>query len=199
MSKIFYIMGRSASGKDTIYRRLKNKYTQLNNIVTYTTRPMRENETNGVEYYFVDDNFVKEVQSSGKVIELREYNTVHGIWTYFTVDNIDRNKDYLGIGTLVSYNQLKEYFKNDNSVELIPIYIYVELGELLNRAITRERNQKEPKYNELCRRFLADTEDFNEENLMRAGINKYFNNDNLDICTNEIIEYISKNLGKEKV
>ena len=55
MGKIFYLMGKSASGKDSIYKRLRSVYPELKSIVLYTTRPMRAGEQEGVEYYFIDD------------------------------------------------------------------------------------------------------------------------------------------------
>ena len=88
MGKIYCIMGKSSSGKDTLYRLLlENKQLSLKNIVPYTTRPMRAGEQNGVEYYFCDEAKVAELERQGKIIELRAYDTVHGIWKYFTVDD----------------------------------------------------------------------------------------------------------------
>ena len=54
MSGIFYIMGKSATGKDKVYRQIKEDYPQLEPIVLYTTRPMRERESEGEEYHFID-------------------------------------------------------------------------------------------------------------------------------------------------
>ena len=84
--------------------------------------------------------------------------------------------DYLVIGTLVSYRALREYFGEE---KLLPVYIEVEDGLRLARAVERERRQAEPKYSELCRRFLADEEDFSEENLKKAGITRRFENRDL--------------------
>ena len=53
MGKIYYIMGKSASGKDTIYRRLmEDKTFAFHTLVPYTTRPMRSTEVNGRDYLF---------------------------------------------------------------------------------------------------------------------------------------------------
>ena len=82
---------------------------------------------------------------------------------------------------------MKEYFKK----ELIPIYIEVEDGIRLERAIQREKKQKEPKYTELCRRFIADSKDFSEENIKKSKIEKRFQNIELDKCVDEIIEYLN--------
>ena len=184
-------MGKSASGKDKIYSRLAgNKELNLKKLVLYTTRPIRDGEKDGVQYYFTDERRLQEFETAGKVIESRAYNTVYGIWTYFTADDgqIDlKNGNYLGIGTLESFQKMKCYYGKES---VIPVYIEVEDGERLIRAIRREQEQETPKYKELCRRFLADEEDFSEENLERAGITKRFQNTDLDQVTQEIASYM---------
>ena len=56
MGKIFYIMGKSASGKDRIYSLLAaHKELNLKTLILYTTRPIRAGEQDGKNYYFVDD------------------------------------------------------------------------------------------------------------------------------------------------
>lgn len=190
MGKIYYVMGKSSSGKDTIYKHLMKRHPRFRTIVPYTTRPIREGERDGVEYFFVDMERFREMQEEEKVIETRSYNTKCGIWTYFTADDgqIDLGKyDYLVIGTLVSYQALKDYFGTER---LVPVYIEVEDGIRLTRALEREKCQEKPLYAEMCRRFLADEEDFSEENLKKAGIKKRFENIQLEDCLNEIEQYI---------
>ena len=87
------------------------------------------------------------------------------------------------IGTLESYEKMREYFGENG---LVPVYIEVDDGVRLERALEREKGQKEPKYKELCRRFLADEEDFKEENLVRCGIDRRYRNDDLRVCLEEI-------------
>ncbi|MBR5376624.1 MAG: guanylate kinase [Lachnospiraceae bacterium] len=184
MGYIYYLMGKSASGKDSIYRRLVSK-TGLDRIVIYTTRPIRRGEQDGVDYHFTDEAEYERIRDLGKIIEERLYETAEGPWRYFTVDDgsFDTDADLLGIGTLESFLKLKDHFGKDR---VCPIYIEVEDGERLSRALKRERSQKEPKYRELCRRFLSDSEDFSEEKLAAAGITKKFENDDLDRCLKEI-------------
>lgn len=193
MSKIFYFMGKSASGKDTLYKLVKESMPELRAIVIYTTRPIRGGETDGVEYYFVDENELKKLTEAGKVIELRAYNTVHGVWKYFTVDDgqFDGNENYIAIGTLESYTAIRKYFGEE---KVVPIYIEVEDGLRLERALKRERSQKEPKYEELCRRFLADAEDFSDEKLKKAEITKRFSNLDIAACAKEIMLGIQKEM-----
>ncbi|HJC10451.1 MAG TPA: guanylate kinase [Candidatus Blautia merdigallinarum] len=193
MGKIFYIMGKSSSGKDTIYKRLlEDKGLDLCNIVLYTTRPMRQGEQPGREYHFVKEESFREFQDQRKIIEARTYQTVYGPWIYFTADDGQirlEKKNYLGIGTLESYMNMKKYYGEEN---VFPLYIEVEDGERLKRAIRREELQPEPKYAEMCRRFLADEEDFSEENLKKAGILRRFHNTELESCVNELKNCIQK-------
>lgn len=190
MGKIYYVMGKSSSGKDTIYKKLLEIHPEFHAIVPYTTRPIREGEHNGVEYHFVNEKRLNEMQAAGQVIEVRSYDTKCGIWTYFTADDgqIDLEQhDYLVIGTLVSYEAMKRYFGKN---VLVPIYIEVEDGERLSRALAREKEQHVPKYAEMCRRFLADEEDFSEKNLRKAEITCRFENSDLTGCLKEIENYI---------
>lgn len=192
MGKLFYVMGKSSSGKDTIYSALlEQTELELQPFIIYTTRPIRSNETDGVQYHFVSTEILEEMQKSGKVIELRTYQTVHGPWNYFTADSdqIDfEQNDYIGLGTLESYVKIREYYGTER---VVPIYIEVEDGLRLQRALQRERSLAEPKYEEMCRRFLADQKDFCEEKIQAAGICRRFtNNGTLQECINEIMPYL---------
>lgn len=191
MAKIFFVLGKSCSGKDTIFKKLKeDRKLNLNTVTGYTTRPMREGEINGVEYFFVNNEELEALKNQGKVIECRDYNTVYGVWSYFTVDDGQINLEkgnYLYIGTLESYEQMVRYYGKE---VVVPIYVEVETGERLTRAVNRERQQENPKYTELCRRFLADEEDFCEENIKKAGIKKRYENNSLERCIEEIVEDI---------
>lgn len=187
MGKIYYMMGKSASGKDTLLREVKKMLPELKTITLYTTRPIREGEKDGVEYFFITEDTLSIYERQGKVIEQRAYQTAHGIWKYATVDDgqIDlEGADYLMIGTLESYDKMRKYY---GGKKLVPLYIEVEDGERLMRALKRERRQEIPRYAELCRRFLADTQDFSEEKLAMLGIEKRFVNSNRAQCLEEII------------
>ena len=194
MGKIFYLMGKSSSGKDTIYNKLlQNKKLNLQKIVLYTTRPIRAGEENGIHYYYVDEKKTDELIKAGKVIELRAYDTFYGVWKYFTVhdDQIDLEKsDYLMIGTIESFQKTKAYF---GSERVVPIMIELDDGVRLQRALDRERKEEHPRYEERCRRFLTDSIDFSPEKKKEAGIEKEFYNQNLEECLHEIEAYILSN------
>ena len=189
MAKIYVLMGKSATGKDTIYKRLlENTKTPLKNVITYTTRPIREGEENGIEYYFTTIEEYNNYTQENKVVESRCYNTVHGLWYYYLVNDgqidLQSENKYLIIGTLESYAKIKEYYGKDI---VIPIYIEIEDGMRLTRALEREKNEEQPKYAEMCRRFLADATDFSDDNLKKNDIVKKYINLNLEECIEEIL------------
>ena len=196
MRKLYVLIGKSASGKDSVYRNLlEDPALKLQPYIGYTTRPIRTGEQNGREYFFVSQQEMKDLEAAGQVIEKRVYHTVHGDWYYFSVDQTCReegdpeeaDRDYLDIGTLEAYTGLRNYFGADR---VIPLYIEVDQGVRLQRALDREKSQESPRYAEMCRRFLLDEEDFSEDRIREAGITRRFENDQLDRCLQEIRDYI---------
>ena len=195
MGKIFCLMGKSSSGKDSIYKELLADETLgLKRIVPYTTRPIREGEREGVEYHFVTEEHLEAYLRAGKVVELRAYDTMQGVWKYFTVwereEDLHRDS-YAVIGTLESWRAMCQYFGRER---MVPVYIEVEDGQRLMRAVLREQRQKCPMYAELCRRFLADEDDFSEKQLIDEQITIRFRNEDFGICLHEIKLFIQKEM-----
>ena len=178
---IFCLMGKSAAGKDTVYRKLRELLEQsggpeLLPVVPYTTRPIRTGETNGRSYWFETDEMFEKARKEGTIIESRDYETMLGVWHYYTKDDgqIDLARhSYLIIGTLESYRSFRRYYGKE---QLIPLYIEVDDGERLRRALHRELGEENPRFSEMCRRFLADEEDFSEEKIAEAGIEERYDN-----------------------
>ena len=194
MNKLFVLMGKSATGKDTIYKEiLKQKEINLQTITPYTTRPIREGEQEGVEYHFVSVEQYEKMKQDKIVIEARDYDTIHGIWSYFTAEDSQFQGDgnYLMINTLEGYEKIVAYFGKE---KVVPLYVEVEDGLRLSRALERERQQMQPKYAELCRRFLADSEDFSEVKLADLGIIKRYENIEMKECVEEILQNIKKEI-----
>lgn len=188
MGKIYCLIGKSASGKDSVYKKIMELRPELRSYVMYTTRQMRNGEVQGKNYFFVNEERLKQFADEGRLIESRTYNTVYGPWIYATVDDghtdLERH-DYVMTGTLQSFEALKNFYGED---KVVPVYIELDDGVRLQRALTREMSEKQPKYKELCRRFIADCDDFAEDKIKAAGIVKRFYNDDLNKCVNEIIE-----------
>jgi len=198
MGKIYCIMGKSSSGKDSIFNELKKRIPSLKSYVMYSTRPIRPGEQDGVSYRFVNDEYIEKANKEGTLIESRTYQTAHGLWTYATIDDdqFDEQHDMLMPATLESFRVLKCWFGPD---KVVPVYIEVEDGERLIRAIHREQKQQKTDYCEMCRRFLADSEDFSEEKLKAAGITVRYENDDLKKTVTKITHMIIPDSKQQNV
>ncbi len=192
MGRLYVFMGKSASGKDTLYHRVLDRCRELTEVVPYTTRPIRQGEGDGKEYHFVSQAEMEAMERAGTIVESRCYHTVRGPWYYFTAEDgqIDFERgDYGLISTLEGYEKLRDYYGADR---VIPLYIEVGDFERMRRSLEREKSQDSPCVAEVCRRFLADEKDFSPENLKKAGIVRRIQNDDLEkaVCQ---IEAIIKN------
>ena len=195
MGKIILFMGPSSSGKDTIKRRLikENKFA-LKEMIMSTTRPMRTGEVEGREYYFKTVEEMLELEKEGKIIEKRTYDTAYGPWHYFTTSSsIDLDSyNYIGSNTLEGLDQFVKFYGIENIISLL---VTIDDGIRLQRALDRERKEENPKYQELCRRFLADFLDFSEENINKRHITSIINNgSNLDNTMKEVEKVLKLNL-----
>lgn len=205
-NKIFYIMGKSGSGKDTMFKYLTDKLCKdyitvreginpLRPIIMNTTRPMRDGEINGQNYNFVSEETMHDDSAHNKIIECRKYDTVKGEWYYYTSkDSIDLEKySYIGLGTPVSFNQLGKVYGNS----LVPIMLSVEDNERFLRLVEREKEFTKPDYLELCRRFVSDESDFSVEkvrSLVPCDIMVSFENVDQNGCCMALYDYIIKTL-----
>ena len=162
MSRIFCIVGKSCSGKDTLYARiLAQNRPGLVPVVPCTTRPRRPGEVEGQSYHFVTQEQLRQYENQGQVIEKREYHTTQGLWTYFTL-RFDLDTDRLLITTLAGARARMDCY-GPGHVRVV--YLHVDDRTRLLRYIDRESRQARPDYAEVCRRFLADQTDFSEEQL----------------------------------
>ena len=184
MAKIICLLGKSCSGKDTIYKKLlADTSLELVPLVSYTTRPKRAGEEEGREYHFTDEEGFNRLKESGRVIEDRSYDTVDD-GTF----SPDGKNVIAAAGTIPAYMKLRDYFGTENTC---PIMIETDDGIRLERAMMREKKQPVPRYKEMCRRFITDSEDFDDDKLQAAGVDNIFmNNEDLDRCISEVAEFI---------
>ncbi len=193
MGKIVLLIGPSNSGKDTMFKLVKEKISiPFENIILHTTRPKRSNEVDGREYYFCTERQMKKLLKNDEIIERRSYNTVHGIWYYFTSSkNFDlENNNYLGLNTLMGLDRYLKYFGEEN---IISLFLQVDDGVRLQRALDREKMLEVPDYKEMCRRYMADCEDFSLENLQKRKVSAIIDNNGTSL---ESLEQINKVLQK---
>lgn len=160
-NKIVFFIGPSSSGKDTFFAKSKQIY-QVQPITLLTTRPMRDGEKNGEQYFFISMEEMNNLDANHLLIERRDYEAFNGIWSYATRSKeIDLTKfNHITLNTWNAYSKFLKFYPKEN---LVPIYFDLDKGTRLQRALDREKQAKTSNYAEMCRRFLADAEDFREE------------------------------------
>lgn len=192
MGKLFVMMGKSASGKDTLYRRMMQKFPFLHRVIPYTTRPIRAGEMEGEEYHFVTIEQMERMKESGQIVECRCYQTVKGDWYYFTAEDgqIDFDKgDFVLISTLEGYERIRHFYGVDR---VVPLYIEADDFLRIERSLMREKQQKKPCVAEVCRRFLADEKDFSEKRLKHLGITSKIANTTLEEAMKQIEQLLQQ-------
>ena len=156
-NEIIVISGFSGAGKDTIAKDI-NKLFGHNFVISYSTRPMRQNEEEGNPYYFIDDNKMCTMAFNNELIEGRCYNTIHGNWFYAVNKNqILDNEKYVIVLDILGYEEFKKHFGN----RVYGIFIDVPSEERLSRAMSRG----DFNFNEWNRRYEDDSSQFTDERI----------------------------------
>ncbi len=191
--KIIFYIGPSSSGKDTIFKKTLLVYDIIR-ILLLTTRPPRPGEINGNEYDFITDENMKTMDINHELIERRDYNTIHGIWSYATSkSSIDLTRsNYLTLNTWDGYQKFLNFYSKDC---LIPIYIELDKGLRLQRSLDREKKSKNSDYSEMCRRFLADEQDFTKEMIETYKPLIINNNGTIEETMEQVDDIMVRKLG----
>lgn len=189
MHKLIILCGRSGSGKDTIMRSLVSK--GFKPAISYTTRPMRPNEKNHVDYHFIKKNTFLKLISNDGLIEYRKYNTVEGEWYYglgkSEIDLFDSN--YVTIKDLNGVKELVNYFGKENC-----IVFYISASKFVRtmRAMRRGGFNQE----EWDRRIKADNYDFRDSEVNKYCDVKIENMDGINVTVKKILNYIKLWIGE---
>lgn len=148
--KIIALFGPSGVGKDAIQNRIASSYEDMHKIISCTTRPKRDYEVEGQDYFFLEPIQFAQKVLDGSMLEATSFRA----WMYGTpIDALDKDKINIGVFNIAGIECLLE----DSRLEVIPIYVEVSPKTRLMRALSREQN---PDCHEVCRRFLADEQDF---------------------------------------
>lgn len=151
--KIIAIVGKAGSGKDSILEEVMSGAIgpyDFHEIVSYTSRDPRENERDGVNYYFIDKYTFADMVHSGAMLEYTKFNN----WLYGTaLNSLSNEKINIGVFNPSGIVSLM----NRPDIELYVIYITTTDKERLMRQLTREKN---PDVREILRRYDADEDDF---------------------------------------
>ena len=182
MKKIIVLLGASATGKDTVAKHISEKYN-IPMAISYTTRPMRSNETQGVEYYFISDGEMHEKFKNGEVIEHTSYyiQSEDVSYTYANVIEEFEKGDY--VLTILNPHGLYQFNKSQYKDNLVSIMLNCDARVRLIRSLNRDENVN---VNEVLDRFRRDELDFIE----RRPKTDY------EIDTNKPLEEVFNNIDK---
>lgn len=177
--KLIALCGKSAVGKDTILNEVigdDDKSEFFHKIISVTTRPKRKTEVDGVDYYFVDDSDIPNL----RLLELEHFNG----WAYGTMQaELEEDRINLGIFTPRGIAQLAA----TGLVELTVVIIESDADIRLSRSLLRSFGEQ---VLEMCRRNIADAEDFSPKilNKMREEYPKVvtIKNNNSDDFKNAV-------------
>lgn len=181
--KILALFGKSGSGKDAIFKYLSRNYN-VNPIISYTSRPKREREQDGIDYHFITvDDFITKI-CNGSLLEFTKFNN----WYYGTgIETLDASRLNIGVFNLEGIRTL---LKNSDklNVKVYPYYIKCNDKTRMLRALNRENN---PDCLEICRRFIEDERDFKKIFFMHSVYvnteNKSFENILKDKTVNDLL------------
>ena len=195
--KIFALLGYSSVGKDTILKQVLKDMDDVKPIISTTTRPMRKGETEGVEYYFIDDteffrrgtDFVEQRIDHTKVKE----NGVEkdATWRY-GIERAELEKDdyLIVIVDSVGYKELKNYVGNN---KIVPIFISAPQEELKARALARGDLEAE-----VDRRLKDDYERFMDFRVRTVYHEVKNTNGRLEEAIKEVENIITKHINEVK-
>jgi guanylate kinase len=199
----------SATGKDTILHDVQSMLyhnppcgtIQIQHLIPFTTREKRIGEVNGVDYIFIEEAELELARD--QIMEMRSYNTK-------TPDGDDIVRYYghfipeaeysIAVGPIDFYAKIKD----TPGVTVVPYYLQIPEEERLLRLVKREAKQPNPNWNEIVRRFYADSREFDPKiiydlDISFALINKDRVTTVMNIASN-ITSVIEKNeIAKEKM
>lgn len=191
--KIIALCGKAGSGKDTILRHIVSSAPEkYNEIISCTTRPKREGEVEGVNYFYLTDTEFQNLETTGQMLETTEFNG----WHYGTgIMSLSNDKINVGVFNPAGLRTLR---LND-AIDLDIFYITAPDKTRLIRQLDRETN---PNCQEICRRYFTDKDDFCNLESEFPDIT-ILNNDvgliNLGNCIHTIINRVNGDNGQEQL
>lgn len=179
---IIVISGFSGAGKDTIAKAIHELHGH-NFVVSHSTRPMRQNESQGDPYYFISDNEMCTMSFNNELIEGRCYKSTKGNWFYAVhKDQIAEDKPYVVVLDVLGYREFVKHFGD----RVLGIFIDVTCDERLLR-IQRQRPMDIDEWN---RRLLDDEAQF-PKSIINSEYEFVITNDDYNITINELSKIIT--------
>ena len=149
---IIVLVGKTASGKTTVANELC-KHHGYKRIITYTTRPMRENEVQDVDYHFISDEQFNKMVENNEFTEYKRYNTAHGVWSYGSIITLEQEYSDDCYVIILTPQGLKDLSKKIS--RYIAFYLNVDFKTQLERL--KKRGDEEQQ---IIKRLKNDAKDF---------------------------------------
>ena len=179
--KVIAIAGKAGSGKDALLKGVLGQNPNLHEIISCTTRPKRDNEEEGVNYYYLTSRQLADKILANEMLETTCFNG----WYYGTpISSLDPDKINVGVFNPAGITELAY---NDN-IDLVIIYVQASDKIRLTRQLNREVN---PNVKEIVRRFSTDEEDF--KNFKERFDPIHLDNEvweDYGYCVNEILDVV---------
>lgn len=178
VKNLLCIIGETARGKDTVARYLQQQYN-LKGVVSYTNRPKRINETDGVDHYFVTDEQASEILKKEPIYAF----TKIGAYIYFATKKEVEASDFYIIDP-VGYRALIKQKLNQ-----VPIIIYVTCNQEIAEVRFKSRGGTEQEYIARANAEHAQFTEFKENGIYNFYIN---NNNTIQELFNQVDDIMHK-------
>jgi len=185
---LIVISGPSGSGKGTIIKEVIKKISDLIYSVSYTTRPKREGEIEGKDYFFIgEDEFEKLIDEDFFIEWAKVYDYYYGTSKEFVIENLRDGKDVILEIEIQGAKKIREIYDKKNAV-----FIFIappDFKELERRIMNRKRGETEE---EIKKRM-----DFAKKEIEESKNYDYIIiNDNINKAVKKIINIINKERRK---
>lgn len=186
---ILILSGVSGAGKDTVKKEILRKIENAVTIPSYTTRKIRNGETEGVQYHYVSvEEFVSMI-NEGKLYEYsKHYENYYGTSKEILDSKISEGKIVVKDIDVNGARDLKKLEKKINT-KIVTIFLDISKQEMISRIHKREEELGE-KTDEI--EFLSRLERYDYEALRKTDYDYVIENISLEKCIKDIVEIIEK-------
>ena len=185
--EVIAISAPSGAGKTTIVKKILKMYPDIVFSVSATTRPKRDNETAGVEYFFINENeFKKKIENDEFVEWEKFYDYYYGTFKSFIDDNINSGKSVLLEIDVKGALSIKRIYPDSHLIYIMPPSYEELIKRLRNRQTETEVD------------FQKRIERAKMELSRKDQFDYIIINENLDKAIEETAVLIKKIINKEK-
>ena len=169
-NRITDLLGKCCAGKDTMAKHMKLQF-KYNFVISTTTRPMRNGESEGNPYHFISNEEFEDGIWNGKFIEYMGYKRDDSVWYYgVSKDEIEDYKSYVAVLDIIGLREFRKAFGN----RVFATYLDVPESERLERCKRRGDYNEE----EWIRRKESDDLMFTNDVIEEIGDIQLLTNNN---------------------